>query len=93
MGAAFDLWAWQFMWILGLWLGVRWAKGDLPFESWAKRFTIPGAFIFYSSLRQRTSIVAARWYRTVVLVVYGDFCEQRLSLLGKSGQRFVPVGL
>jgi hypothetical protein len=43
---AFDNWAWQFMWILGLWLGERWAKGDLPVENWAKRFTIPAAMIF-----------------------------------------------
>jgi hypothetical protein len=42
---AFDLWAWQFMWILGLWLGTRWAKGDLPVENWARRFIIPAAFI------------------------------------------------
>jgi hypothetical protein len=43
---AFDLWAWQLMWILGLWFGVRWAKGDLPVESWCKRATLPAAIIF-----------------------------------------------
>jgi hypothetical protein len=43
---AFDLWAWQFMWILGLWFGVRWAKGDLPVESWSKRVVVPAAIIF-----------------------------------------------
>ena len=43
---SFDVWAWQFMWILGLWLGERWAKGDLPVESWARRVTIPAAAIF-----------------------------------------------
>lgn len=43
---AFDVWAWQFMWILGLWLGERWAKDDLPAENWAKRFTLPAALIF-----------------------------------------------
>jgi hypothetical protein len=43
---AFDLWAWQFMWILGLWFGVRWAKGDLPVESWSKRAALPAAIIF-----------------------------------------------
>ena len=45
---AFDVWAWQFMWILGLWLGERWAKGDLPVEDWARRFTVPAAVIFAS---------------------------------------------
>src|SRR5215475_3906991 len=32
---AFNLWAWQFWWLVGLWLGVRWAKEDLRLESWA----------------------------------------------------------
>ena len=27
---SFDLWAWQLLWIVGIWCGVRWAKGDLP---------------------------------------------------------------
>ncbi len=42
---SFDLWAWQFLWILGLWLGVRWAKNDLPLTRWARRLTIPAIFI------------------------------------------------
>ena len=24
---SFDLWAWQFLWFIGVWLGVRWAQG------------------------------------------------------------------
>jgi hypothetical protein len=44
---AFDLWAWQLWWLVGLWLGVRWARGDLPLEQWAKKMTvlIPAAAI------------------------------------------------
>jgi hypothetical protein len=42
---AFDLWAWQLLWLFGMWLGVRWAKGDLPFETWAKRAAIPALLI------------------------------------------------
>jgi hypothetical protein len=42
---SFDLWAWQFLWLLGLCLGVHWAKGDLPVESWARRLIIPAALI------------------------------------------------
>jgi hypothetical protein len=38
---AFDLWAWQFLWIAGVWLGVRWAQNNLPIEKWAKRLLIP----------------------------------------------------
>jgi hypothetical protein len=50
---AFDLWAWQFWWWVGLWLGVRWAKGDLHLEAWAKRVTIPAAIVaaFFLVLR------------------------------------------
>lgn len=42
---SFDLWGWQFLWIVGVWLGVRWAKSDLPIEAWAKRLVIPAAVI------------------------------------------------
>ena len=42
---SFDVWAWQFLWLLGLWLGVRWACGDLPVENWARRVWIPAAII------------------------------------------------
>ena len=42
---SFDLWAWQFLWILGLWFGVRWAQGNLPVEIWARRVIIPAALI------------------------------------------------
>jgi hypothetical protein len=42
---SFDLWAWQFLWILGLWFGVRWAQGDLPVENWARRVLVPAAVV------------------------------------------------
>jgi hypothetical protein len=42
---SFDLWAWQFLWIAGIWLGVRWGQGDLPIEKWAKRAAIPAVLI------------------------------------------------
>src|ERR1700738_1719182 len=42
---SFDLWAWQFLWILGLWFGVRWAQGNLPVERWARRVVIPAAIV------------------------------------------------
>lgn len=42
---SFDTWAWQLVWVVGLWFGVRWAKDDLPLADWAKRFTIPSAII------------------------------------------------
>jgi hypothetical protein len=42
---SFDLWAWQFLWIAGVWLGVRWGQDNLPIEQWARRFAIPAILI------------------------------------------------
>jgi hypothetical protein len=42
---AFDLWAWQFLWFVGVWLGVRWAQGSLAVEAWARRAVVPAAVI------------------------------------------------
>jgi hypothetical protein len=42
---SFDFWAWQFLWILGLWFGVRWAQGNLPVEKWARKALIPAAIV------------------------------------------------
>jgi hypothetical protein len=42
---SFDLWAWQFLWIVGIWFGVRWAQDRLPLEIWARRAIIPAAVL------------------------------------------------
>ncbi len=42
---AFDLWAWQFLWFVGVWLGVRWAQESLAIEPWAKRMLVPAVLI------------------------------------------------
>jgi hypothetical protein len=42
---AFDLWAWQFLWFVGVWLGVRWGQENLPIEAWAKRGAVYAAVI------------------------------------------------
>lgn len=42
---SFDLWAWQFLWVCGIWLGVRWAKDSLPIEKWARRVVVPAAML------------------------------------------------
>jgi hypothetical protein len=42
---SFDLWAWQFLWIVGLWFGVRWAQDRIPLEIWAKRAVVPAAML------------------------------------------------
>ena len=53
---AFDLWGWQFMWLLGLWFGVRWANDDLPVADWARRFTIPAAVVVVALLAVRYAL-------------------------------------
>jgi len=42
---SFDLFAWQFMWLMGLYCGVRWAKNDLPVVKWARQMLIPAIAI------------------------------------------------
>ena len=53
---SFDLWAWQFLWIAGIWLGVRWGRGDLAIETWAKRGLIPAAVIASAMFELRRAI-------------------------------------
>ena len=55
---AFNLWAWQFWWLVGLWLGARWAKGDLHVEEWAKRLVVPAAVVALSFLALRYAQIA-----------------------------------
>jgi hypothetical protein len=40
---AFNPWAWQFLWVLGIYFGVRWGKDELPATKWAQRLWIPAA--------------------------------------------------
>jgi hypothetical protein len=42
---AFNLWAWQLIWIIGMWAGAKWAGNDLLIEEWAQRTWIPAACI------------------------------------------------
>ena len=49
---AFDLWAWQLWWLVGLWLGVRWAKDDFSLDR-VKQLAMPAmiAAFFFLILR------------------------------------------
>ncbi len=42
---SFDLWAWQLLWLVGIWCGVRWGQNNLSVETWARRAVIPAAMI------------------------------------------------
>jgi hypothetical protein len=50
---AFNLWAWQFMWVMGIWFGVRWAKGSLHPERWARKMWVPAAVVVAAVLALR----------------------------------------
>jgi len=50
---AFNLWAWYLWWLIGLWVGVRWAKNDLDLVAWAKRLTVPAAVVAVAFLSLR----------------------------------------
>ena len=53
---SFDIWGWQFMWILGLWFGVRWASDNLPVEAWARKAIVPATVIFLTLLPLRYAV-------------------------------------
>lgn len=42
---SFDLFAWQFMWLVGLYCGVRWSNDDLPVADWSRRMVMPAIVI------------------------------------------------
>ena len=50
---AFNPWAWQFLWVLGMYFGVRWAKDELPAAKWAQRLWIPAACVAAALLALR----------------------------------------
>lgn len=53
---SFDLWAWQFLWIVGIYMGVRWGRGDLDIEVWARRLTVPAIIIGVSLFELRRAL-------------------------------------
>jgi hypothetical protein len=53
---SFDLFAWQWMWLVGLYCGVRWSKNDLPVERWAKQLLAPALVIVPILLILRYSV-------------------------------------
>lgn len=53
---SFDLWAWQFLWFVGVWLGIRWAKESLEIETWARRAVVPAVMIAVSCFIMRRKL-------------------------------------
>jgi hypothetical protein len=54
---SFDLWAWQFLWFIGVWLGVRWARQDLPIEKWARWAIAPAGVIAIFCFIMRRKVI------------------------------------
>jgi hypothetical protein len=76
---AFNLWAWQLWWLVGVWLGVRWAKGDLRFD-WVKRATVPAATVavFFLALRYAQVAGVVTFGKSAVLFDKWDFGAVRM---------------
>jgi hypothetical protein len=77
---AFDLWAWQFWWVVGVWFGVHWVKGDLALDRWAKRMLIPAALLaaFFLLLRYAEAAGLVEIGRFGVLLNKWDFGVGRI---------------
>jgi hypothetical protein len=53
---SFDLWAWQFLWLVGMWVGVCWAKDQLDLPRLARQATIPALFVVSALLATRYAV-------------------------------------
>lgn len=53
---SFDLWAWQFLWLVGTWVGVCWAKDQLDLPRLARQLTIPALFVVSALLATRYAV-------------------------------------
>src|ERR1700757_3620766 len=77
---AFDLWAWQLWWLVGVWFGVHWVKGDLALDRWAKQMAIPAAVLaaFFLVLRFSEAAGVVEIGRFGVLLNKWDFGVGRI---------------
>jgi len=53
---SFDLWAWQFLWLVGMWVGVCWAKDQLDLPRLTRQLTIPALFVVSALLATRCAV-------------------------------------
>ncbi len=53
---SFDLWAWQFLWIVGIYMGVRWGRGDLDIDAWVQRLKYPAILVAVSLFELRRAV-------------------------------------
>jgi len=53
---SFDLWAWQLVWLVGLWMGVCWAKDQLDLTQVARKLAGPALIVVLALLTVRYAI-------------------------------------
>jgi hypothetical protein len=53
---AFDLWAWQLVWLVGLWAGVRWAQDQLDLTQVARNLATPALIVALALLTMRHAV-------------------------------------
>jgi hypothetical protein len=77
---SFDPWAWQLVWLVGLWMGVCWAKDELPLTRVASKVASPALIVVlalltmrYASFRGfdlgRYAIYVDKWHLGVVRLI------------------------
>jgi hypothetical protein len=98
---SFDLWAWQFLWLFGVWVGNRWAKDELPLEDFAKRLTVPALLVAPVLLGLRYAVGRGlelgiyegpfdKWHLGVVRII--DFAALSVLLI-RAGSRLKPLAI
>src|ERR1700751_709244 len=53
---SFDLWAWQFLWLVWLWMGGWWGKNPLPISRLARQVTVPALVVVAALFAMRHAI-------------------------------------
>ena len=98
---SFDLWAWQFLWLVGVWVGVCWAKDQLPLDDFAKQLTLPALVIVPVLLGMRFAVGHGlelgiyempfdKWHLGVVRLI--DFTAVS-ALLIRAGDYLKPLAI
>jgi hypothetical protein len=98
---SFDLWAWQFLWLFGVWVGVCWSKDQLPLEYFAKRLTIPALIVVPVLLGMRFAVGHGlelgiyempfdKWHLGVVRLI--DFAAVAVLLI-RAGDYLKPLAV
>jgi hypothetical protein len=87
---AFDLWAWQLVWLVGLWAGVRWAQDQFDLTQVARKLATPASIVALALLTMRYAVFSGlnlgfyevfvdKWHLGVLRLI--DFSAVALLLI------------